>query len=362
MAKLSLFQVTRSQLDSVPVTNGQLVVSTDTGEAFLDWDNNRISLGSSLAVVSSLPLAPVSMKLYLVEGNKLYVYDGNNWQNITQPRTLVSKSSLESFPTIGDESNIYFAKDTNRIYRYEPSTSSYINMGDIDQYKGTIQPSQIDGVLNISQLPKEALGQVITVPDDKARFALTSSDVKVGDIVRVGDNDKSVMYIVTNENKLNVSDGYIAITSASAGAVNWDAVESKPDYVTHPATDTQNGYMTSADHAILTQLKDSIGDHNISESVTNVEAVDNVINVTKANGQTFSSTVVTIKQYASLSGFPSVGSNNIAYIDKSTNKTYRWDDNDLKYYCIGSDYGAIQIINGGGGLDNGSSSERKLNG
>ena len=35
------------------------------------------------------------------------------------------------------------------------------------------------------------------------------------------------------------------------------------------------------------------------------------------------------------------------YIDKETNRSYRWDDDDTKYYCIGSDWQDIKMINGG---------------
>ena len=44
--------------------------------------------------------------------------------------------------------------------------------------------------------------------------------------------------------------------------------------------------------------------------------------------------------------FPSVGSENQIYIDRSENATYRWDDKSLKYYCVGRDYMNIKIIDG----------------
>lgn len=53
-----------------------------------------------------------------------------------------------------------------------------------------------------------------------------------------------------------------------------------------------------------------------------------------------------VQTYESLYHFPSVGKENILYIDMTENKTYRWDDANLRYYCIGSDYEDIKIING----------------
>lgn len=46
--------------------------------------------------------------------------------------------------------------------------------------------------------------------------------------------------------------------------------------------------------------------------------------------------------------FPTTGDSACLYIDKTNNKTYRWDDVSLKYYVVGSDYDEIQIIDGTG--------------
>lgn len=44
--------------------------------------------------------------------------------------------------------------------------------------------------------------------------------------------------------------------------------------------------------------------------------------------------------------FPTIGDDSKFYIDISTNKLYRWDDVDLKYFVIGSDYEDIKTIDG----------------
>lgn len=46
--------------------------------------------------------------------------------------------------------------------------------------------------------------------------------------------------------------------------------------------------------------------------------------------------------------FPTIGKEGKIYIDTQNNKSYRWDDTNIKYYCIGNDYNEINIINGGG--------------
>lgn len=53
------------------------------------------------------------------------------------------------------------------------------------------------------------------------------------------------------------------------------------------------------------------------------------------------------QSYESYHNFPTVGKENIIYIDTSDDKLYRWDDTNLKYYCVGSNYENIKIILGG---------------
>ncbi len=54
-----------------------------------------------------------------------------------------------------------------------------------------------------------------------------------------------------------------------------------------------------------------------------------------------------VVQYDTHFDFPNVGREGTIYIDKATNKAYRWDDSDMKYYVVGSDYNDITVINGG---------------
>ena len=45
--------------------------------------------------------------------------------------------------------------------------------------------------------------------------------------------------------------------------------------------------------------------------------------------------------------FPTVGNEAFIYIASKENRTYRWDNDNSKYYCIGSDYNEIKLINCG---------------
>lgn len=48
--------------------------------------------------------------------------------------------------------------------------------------------------------------------------------------------------------------------------------------------------------------------------------------------------------------FPTIGKSNTIYVAKDENATFRWDDANMKYYCTGRDYEAIEIIDGGNSL------------
>lgn len=54
-----------------------------------------------------------------------------------------------------------------------------------------------------------------------------------------------------------------------------------------------------------------------------------------------------ILEYASSLQFPTTGEEGKIYVDMAHNKLYRWDDTNIKYYCVGSDYENINIINCG---------------
>ena len=54
-----------------------------------------------------------------------------------------------------------------------------------------------------------------------------------------------------------------------------------------------------------------------------------------------------VLEYTSSIKFTTVGKINTIYIDMNGNKIYRWDDDNTKYYCIGSNYEEINLINCG---------------
>lgn len=55
-----------------------------------------------------------------------------------------------------------------------------------------------------------------------------------------------------------------------------------------------------------------------------------------------------VLEYPSSLQFPTIGKEGKIYVDIKNNQSYRWDDENLKYYCIGGNYNDIETINGGG--------------
>lgn len=84
----------------------------------------------------------------------------------------------------------------------------------------------------------------------------------------------------------------------------------------------------------------------------------NLINLPSINGVTLIDDVsieqlgissVVTKDY--VKEFPNLGNSKNIYIAQKENKVYRWDEANLKYYIIGSDYNDIKVINGGKASD-----------
>ena len=87
------------------------------------------------------------------------------------------------------------------------------------------------GTIDIARLPAAALERCVVVADDTARFKLTSSDVQLGDTVKVTDTNK--MYMVTNTSELDNANGY---TEFSAGHASTADTATKANQLTTART------------------------------------------------------------------------------------------------------------------------------
>lgn len=85
--------------------------------------------------------------------------------------------------------------------------------------------------------------------------------------------------------------------------------------------------------------------HAITRDYSGVE--NNALSVLVDNYKNTIEVQLKNQQYGSIYEFPNRGYENVLYMNISENKTYRWDELAKKYYCVGSDYNLIKIINGG---------------
>ena len=141
MANLSLLECLDSQVDNQPIVNGQLVCCIDSGRFFRDTADERIPLGNSILSVSSLPIAPISNKLYLLRPSTLYFYNGNDWISVNEiPKIIITQNSTTEFPSVGSELALYVCKTENRTYRQDDDNLKYYcvgsNQGDIQVIDG----------------------------------------------------------------------------------------------------------------------------------------------------------------------------------------------------------------------------------
>ena len=129
------------------------------------------------------------------------------------------------------------------------------------------------GTIDIARLPKGSLERLIKVADQTARYALTADDVQLGDTVQ--QLDTGVMYVVTDETKLDSADGYTEFTAGSASSVPWTGITGKPnDYPpsshTHTTSDVTD--LLSSPHTWSSQQSHS-ADLNLNYSSTDVDDI-----------------------------------------------------------------------------------------
>lgn len=86
------------------------------------------------------------------------------------------------------------------------------------------------GTISIDRLPQAALERLVVVDDDTARYALTTSDVQLGDVVKV--ESSGLMYYVKDAAELDSAAGYEVFTAGSASSVPWSGVTGKPSTFT----------------------------------------------------------------------------------------------------------------------------------
>ena len=183
------------------------------------------------------------------------------------------------------------------------------------------------GTISIDRLPKAALGRLVVVADDMARFALTTATAQSGDTVKVTSTGK--MYLIKDESKLNSEDGYEPYTASQASSVPWSGVTGKPSTFTPPTSSAtvlggiKVGYTTSGKNYKV-QL-DSSGNAYVNvpwtdNNTTYNEATADTLGLVKigyaSNGKNYAVLLANGKMYV-----------NVPWTDSNTTYTQATSDN-----------------------------------
>ena len=187
------------------------------------------------------------------------VSDVTDFPNLATVATSGSYNDLSNKPTIPTVNNATLTIQKNGTtidtFTANSSTNKTVNISvptkvselDNDSNYLTSVPnldaSKItSGTIDIARLPAGALERLVTVTNRTARFALTTSTVQVGDVVK--QTDTGVMYYVVDTTNLNSEDGYSEFTAGTATSVPWSGVTGKPSSYT-PSSHT-HGNITNA--------------------------------------------------------------------------------------------------------------------
>ena len=177
-----------------------------------------------------------------------------------------------------------------------PLTHTHVN-ADIESLDG----SKITGTLPISVIPKAALERLVPVTNDTARFALTESDVQLGDTVKVAST--GLMYFVKDVSKLSSEDGYEPYSAGAAASVAWTGITGKPSTFTPSSHEHKYAGSSSAGGAATTAIGDDKGNKISATYVASLSVSGKVITITYGDGTTKTiSTQDTNTTYSAMTG------------------------------------------------------------
>lgn len=112
------YDITKNDLGKKAFEQEALYFCTDTGEIFLDSivEQRRITMNSSVTLVTELPLAPIPNKLYcMVNTGLLYVYYNSNWVSLgSRPHIHFDNIIVENGTLTISDSRI-LASDTGKF-------------------------------------------------------------------------------------------------------------------------------------------------------------------------------------------------------------------------------------------------------
>ena len=194
------------------LANSGVTAGTYGPDADVTGNNNATISVPEITVDSKGRVTSVTNRTLTCKNNTYNVYN----------KTLTIQKNGTNVATFTSNSNTNVTANIT----VPTKTSELTNDSNFLTTSSSLNASKLTGTIDIARLPQGALERVITVADQTARFALTTSSVQLGDTVK--QLDTGVMYVVVNESKLNSNDGYLEYTAGSASSVPWSGITSKP--------------------------------------------------------------------------------------------------------------------------------------
>lgn len=132
---LSIKYTEKSNIDNIPVTNGQLLFAKKQRIITFDFKDKREVYAGILILQTEEERVGITSPLeafYFVEETAvLWRHSSDKWMQITSTpqERVVLESTYLSFPTVGSTRCIYIATDENVTYRWDAETLSYKCIG-----------------------------------------------------------------------------------------------------------------------------------------------------------------------------------------------------------------------------------------
>ena len=198
---------------TTPTSSAKAVTAIADTAVYLDTTAGRLTAGSFAGNGENITLSTASAAV-VTDANKKLVAS-----------TTVSATELGYLD--GVTSSIQTQLNGKAASSHSHDASD-IKSGTLDTARiPSLDASKIaSGTIDIARLPAGALPILKVVGNETERFALTSSDVQVGDTVQ--QTDTGLMYYVKDVSKLNSADGYAVYTAGAATSVPWSGITSKP--------------------------------------------------------------------------------------------------------------------------------------
>lgn len=159
------------------------------------------------------------------------------------------------------------------------------------------------GTISIDRLPAGALERLVTVKDQNAMYALTTSTVQLGDTVKR--LDTGMMYVVVDTANLSNAKGYMEYTAGSASSVPWSGVTGKPSTFT-PSSHTHT-------IAQITDISNANVKHATSANSATQDSAGQQINTTYIKGLSVSGRTITYTRGDNTTGTITTQDTNTTY-------------------------------------------------